>query len=812
MAFYTKIWVFLLCLTIFIGCDQKQTSSKELSAFVPQDASWVLKISNLEALRSETASNELLSAFDKASLNRTLHKKGSLLSYLNPKNECVLSLTKRNDSVWDYTVATKQDSSIFVIDSVSNKSVETLQYDGIAIQRVTLDGVKGFTAIKDSVFIASTSQQQLQAILKGVAPVSDNFEKVFKVLKNNELTSIIPKPTFQFSNAETHLLADYAALDVILGPNGIRASGVALAQDTLPKLLSVFEGQIAQQNDLETIIPASATRATSITLSDASLFIENLKKYRRDSLSITKLDVFSSTSELGEIQLPEGNAVVLKSIDSDLTNDALAASLTELETYRDTPIFQFNDGSVFKKTFQPFIQTDTVSLAFQLDNFFVFAENNNVAQTLISAVKNNSTLSNSAAFENAQTQISNASSFLTYGINEGVPSVLNNALKNEVILLTPSKELSGFSLALLQFRFDRDFAHIHFVCEESTGEKSSVAGVSEVFNKTLDNAIMGVPQFFSNHRSGTKNIVVQDIANKLHLLSNNGKTLWTKQLDGAILGAINEVDLLRNGRKQLAFATKNRLYVVDRNGKDVGAFPIKFKDDITQPLSVFDYDNNRKYRFVIVQGKEILLYDSNGKIVRGFTFKKAKSNIVLPVEHIRIGNKDYILIAEENGKINILSRTGTSRISVSKNFNFSENRMEREGSNFVIITAEHEKNSIDTKGKVSTQKLEVANNYHFATLGTTKVTLDDNLLRINGKLAELPLGIYTNPKVFNVNRKTYITITETQENKVYVFTKDATLVNGFPVFGSSVASMSEAKNKVLLTVIGQGNEVVLFQL
>lgn len=812
MTLPKKILFLVLCFTVFIGCDKKQTSSKALSAFVPKDASWVLKVINLEALRNETSNNELLSAFEDAALYKILNKKGSLLSYLNPKNQSIISLTKRNDSVWDYSVATKQDSLLFVIDAVANKSIETLQYDGVLINRITLDGTMGFTAIKDSVFIASTSQQHLQEILKGESPVSKNFEKAFKVLKNNELTSIISKPTYQFSKGETHLLADYSSLDVVLGPNGVRASGVALTQDPLPKLLSVFKGQIAQQNDLETIIPLEASKAISITISDASLFIENLKKYRGDSLSVSTVELFGSASELGEIELPEGNAIVLKSIDSDLTNDAFAASLTELETYRDTPIFTFNNGSVFKKTFTPFIQTDTVSLAFQLDNFFVFAENNTVAQTIISAVKNNTNLAKSSAFENAQSQISNASSFLSYGMKDGVAHVIQNVLKNEAISLNPSEKSSTFSLALLQYRFDRDFAHIHFVCEESNGAKISATGVSEVFSKTLDDAIMGAPQFFSNHRSGTKNIVVQDITNKLHMLSDNGKTLWTKELDGAIIGKINEVDLVRNGRKQLAFTTENKFYVLDRNGKDVGAFPIKFKDKVTQPLSVFDYDNNRKYRFVIVQGKEILMYDSNGKVVSGFTFKKAKSAITLPVEHIRIGNKDYILIAEENGKLSILSRTGKSRVSVNKKFNFSENRIEREGSNFVIVTEENEKNSITTSGKITTQKLNVADNYHFVTLGSTKVTLDDNLVRIDGKLAELPLGIYTNPQVFIANRNVYITITETQEKKLYLFRKNGTLVNGFPVFGSSAATISEAKKNVLITVIGQDNEVVLFKL
>ena len=47
----------------------------------------------------------------------------------------------------------------------------------------------------------------------------------------------------------------------------------------------------------------------------------------------------------------------------------------------------------------------------------------------------------------------------------------------------------------------------------------------------------------------------------------------------------------------MAFATKNRVYLVDILGNDVNDFPLKFKDDITKPLSVFDYDKNKDYRF-----------------------------------------------------------------------------------------------------------------------------------------------------------------------------------------------------------------------
>ena len=100
-------------------------------------------------------------------------------------------------------------------------------------------------------------------------------------------------------------------------------------------------------------------------------------------------------------------------------------------------------------------------------------------------------------------------------------------------------------------------------------------------------------------------------------------------------------------------------------------FPIKFKDEITQALAVFDYDKNRKYRFIITQGKEVLMLNSEGKKVKGFKFNKSISDIIFPPQHFRIAGKDYITIAEKNGQLNILSRVGKPRILAPKAFDFS---------------------------------------------------------------------------------------------------------------------------------------------
>jgi hypothetical protein len=159
-----------------------------------------------------------------------------------------------------------------------------------------------------------------------------------------------------------------------------------------------------------------------------------------------------------------------------------------------------------------------------------------------------------------------------------------------------------------------------------------------------------------------------------------------------------------------------------------------------------------------------------------------------------------------------LSRVGKPRISISKNFNFSEIPIAEEDNTFVVITKENTKERISEDGKITSQKLDVGSNYWFTINGKTKVTMDDNKLRINGKLAELPLGVYSRPNIVNVKLNSYITITETQEKKVYVFDKNGDILNGFPIYGTSAASFGDGngKNAKSLVVKGDADSIILY--
>ena len=802
-----------LCFILALGsCESNIAKQGELVDFIPQDPIVVFKINNLDGFSSDVANNSLIKSFDNTNAFTFFTENASVINHLHPESECVMAITDGPSDSINYTFLTAYHDALFIPDSIQNKTIETLTYGKTSLQRVEIENTISFSAIKDSVFIVSSSQQVLEEILDGKIEQNLGFKKIFRINKESELATFFKGNSISLSDSTITNFSSWGGLQVQLLPDGLTATGVVLAQDSVPQLLSVFEGQVPQQNDIELITPREVKSAVSFTFSDSELLLTKLAPFRKDSLPPDANGLFESINEVGALNFSTGNAIVLKSIDPLLTNDALALFTSENESFREVALNTFHVPNLFSETFGVLVSTAEVNTAFQIENFFVFTETKGIAQQIITAYKNNDCLNKTPYFETTSRELGNASSLLVFKTKGKIAPAFASFFGKEAASKIGALSLKNYPLAALQFSYDRDFAHINLVCKEAS-EKIQVAGsVGQQFSIVLDESILGNPMFFSNHRTRGKDVVVQDIKNKLYLISSSGKVLWKKQLDGAVLGAFNEIDLLKNGRKQLAFNTAKTFYVIDRKGKDVTPFPMKFKDPITQPLAVFDYDNKRNYRFVITQGNEVFMYDSKAKQVKGFTFKKTKSDIVLPPQHIRLGNKDYLLLAEESGKLNILSRVGKTRINVDHNFDFSSTPVQKEGTQFVVITKGNTKKTISQSGKVNSQKIAVTGAYAFKIKGQTKVTLDDNLLRINGNLVELPFGIYTAPEIFTVNRTTYITLTETQEKKVFVLTKSGNIVSGFPIYGSDIASLGDAKNNKRLHIVAKGEsaEIILY--
>src|SRR5690606_2571075 len=213
------------------------------------------------------------------------------------------------------------------------------------------------------------------------------------------------------------------------------------------------------------------------------------------------------------------------------------------------------------------------------------------------------------------------------------------------------------------------------------------------------------------------------------------------------------------------------------------------------------------------QQEEVLMYDGRGSAVSGFRFKKAADEITLPPKHIRIGKKDYILISEASGKLNILSRTGSSRVNVKERFNLSGNDWYEYNGGFASSSQEGDLIRISESGKVSREALGLADNHGLSATSKTLVTLSDNQLRIKGNTVSLDFGLYTEPQIFFLNNKIYVSVTDTQAHRVYLFDSNAELQPGFPVYGNSAIDLGNADGdaSLELTVMGDEDSVLVYE-
>ncbi|MFL1013630.1 ribonuclease HII [Flavisericum labens] len=744
-----------------------------------------------------------------------LEKRLENLSHFKPSSDILICFsTDENDSL-QYSIITKFNKSLFETDSLKNYTEETLNYKNKSITKSTLNKNTFYSTVVDSVFFASSSKKVTSAIF-GNRTVSNELEKIYKTSSNDKTLSVILKSTSNNTPVNSFFIEDslsfkkftnYLAIDLELGQNVMYFNGITKANDSTESLVNVFKNTIPQENQTQDISPSNSDGFLSITFDDFKTFETNLNRFNKKDSITQNSALFNNISEIGVIYEDENRAIVLNSIDVIATQEALLSEQTKIDTYRDVDIYNFSTPSLFPQIFSPFISYEKANSYCILDHFFVFAGNQDMLVNIIANYQNETTLSHRTYYNNISEKLSSAASFLQVSNTSTLKSIIDKNLKAE-----ENYKVKNDNISAIQFIYDNHFAHVNAIISKNK-TKVEQNSVSEELNIKLDNAILNNPQFVKNHITGQKEIVVQDVNNNLYLISNTGKILWKKQLQGNILGNIEQIDIYKNGRLQLIFATPNRVYVLDRNGKEVRPFPLKFNDKITQPLSVFDYDKRKNYRLMVTQGKNVLMYNVKGNIVKGFMFKSANGTILSQPKHFRIGRKDYLTLKTEN-KLYILDRIGKNRITPKSQSNYSNQPVFLYNNKFTTTTANGKLFSVDTRGNVSSAGLNLSEKHFLETTSKTLVAQSENKISIKNRTIEMDFGNYTRPSIFYIYDKIYVSTTDLQSHKVYLFDSQSKPITNFPVYGSSSIQLDniDRDRKLEFVTKGESNSVILYQI
>ena len=333
-------------------------------------------------------------------------------------------------------------------------------------------------------------------------------------------------------------------------------------------------------------------------------------------------------------------------------------------------------------------------------------------------------------------------------------------------------------------RINQNIALLDFYFSKAEETKESKDVYTEFF-LTFDNEIITDPIWLKNHINNQYDFIFQDSENYLYYYSNKGNLYWKKKIDEKIIGEIKQIDTYKNGRFQISFRTENRFYVLDRNGNEVKELSFKIDSgEINNPVSIFDYEKNRNYRFVFTNNNTIKMFDSKGKRVRGFKPDLFDSSIINSPTHIRIDGKDFIIVQLENNDLKILDRRGRERIKINEKIQFSENSIFSYLKTFTTTDNQGNLIQINMDGKLLKKNLNLSIDNLIDIKNDNLVYISENNLSIKGVNVKLPFGRYSKPKIFNESGDMLIGITNLDESDIYLYQDNGDLLDGFPVKGN----------------------------
>ncbi|MFD2696588.1 hypothetical protein ACFSQ0_01135 [Mesonia sediminis] len=817
------LYLFITFSILLSSCRKEKQLQKDLFEAIPPKTFAVLKTSDLSLFINQLNNQEwlkqqeydgFLTYFTQSFLNN---------NYLKLEEESLICFTPAGKDRPAITLLSKHTPELVDLDKIKDKKVTSYTYDNATVKHYTLNKVEAYTVQLEQLFVVSTSKLVLENIIRNFAtpiPQPAGLEKIYETGASAKFALFFNFPeviahfdqhfTRSFNNLKG--LTGWSILEISLEPEKIQLDGITQAVSAQSAIIDAFASVKPQHSELAAVVPLNAYAYTSFTFDQGKKLIEALGNEKKNSKTKDSLSLAETLVEIGSIHLPQGDVVAARALDISLSKEALLAHTQVSKNFRSIDIFKFDNADLFRKQFYPLITAKKLSYYCFLDNHLIFAEKIASIEHIIANYLNESTLINQNYYKETLSSLSDYSSILSVSLNDNFKNLLKDRLKSNLTKDIEQIKTNGFPITATQLVYDTNFAHVHMVMQKINRPSGNQNAIQVGTIKT-EKPINKAPFFFPYWRTGEQYIAVQDIDHLLQVFNYKGELVFSKALEGPILGEPQVVDLYNNSRLQIAFSTPHQLHILAVNGKSVKPFPLQFKSPQTQALGVFDYANNHNYRFVSTQNNVVLMWDKNGKQVKGFQMKPTSSPILNTPNHLRIESRDYISIPEESGSLHLLSRTGEERLKIKEKIDFSSAQWQVEKNKFSSLDTKG-KILIDEKAKLTRKDLGLQDNHTAAFKNGTWAISNENELLINDKRIQLDYGLYTQPAIFEFNKQSYITITDTQAQKVYVFDKNGELLPGFPVYGNSRASIEniDAKGKLELIVQGEKNSVLIYHL
>jgi WD40 repeat protein len=498
-------------------------------------------------------------------------------------------------------------------------------------------------------------------------------------------------------------LANWAELDLHLRNDILMLNGFSYSHTDENNYLNIFRGQSTVPITMESVIPAYSSAFLVLGLSDRELFHERylewllqagrLSGYDQMCASFVRLTgadpvkTFHSFMD-HEVAMvltgwdePEEKGESFLVIKTRSQSMALQAMLELLKHHADNAgnspdsyrhVYRADSEASFDIYSFPFDRTgellfgslfgpvNTSWFSF-VGNYLVFGESAGSVSEFIQANVLNRTLTFNSRFREFSEYLVTSSNLYFYSNVPRSAGMISSLFRDDIAASMTGNlgSLRKFQAMALQFNGGRELVYNNIFLKYSP---EVIEEPRTEWQTLLDTLSDFKPLLLVNHNTGENEIFVQDVNNTIYLINNAGRILWKKPLPGRIMGNVHQVDVFRNNRLQMLFNTREQIFLVDRNGNDVGRYPVRLPSPATGGISVFDYDNDKNYRiFTAHEDKSVTVRSREGNILSGWEFPGTEHNVYKEIRFFRIGGRDYIVFADRH-RVYITDRRGRIRV------------------------------------------------------------------------------------------------------------------------------------------------------
>ncbi|MCD4723790.1 MAG: DUF3352 domain-containing protein [Bacteroidales bacterium] len=656
---------------------------------------------------------------------------------------------------------------------------------------------------------------------------------------------------------ERKILPDFGSwsgIDLIIKNDELLMNGYTEAVDSLNHFLSLFRRQEPQKIEVTRILPYNTSLLLSFGFSDfESLYHKNVEYLKHDGVFPDRESKLSKMKSRYGNRLEKymtawvGNEMALALINPHLQDqksntflaihaqdiELAARNLKELSSsqytseYRDYIIRRIAIPELVPVIYGRIFSEIKENYYTQIEDYIVFANSSRSLENLINILLSGKTLEQNENFKEFTDNVSNLSNiFFYFNIRNSTPLLKEIlAIPLAGFIENNPEVIKNFEALAVQFKA---LNNMYFTSIYVRHNPAYIKEDLSIWKAYLDAPVHGQPYFVKDHRTNKLKIVAFDTLNNMYLIDHDGNINWKLNIGEKVISEVHTVDYYRNGKIQYLFNTENRIYLIDLLGRDVEGYPIDLKKKATNGLAVIDYDNNKDYRIMLaLDDNRVYNFDIKGKKIDGWKIPLSKGVITNPVQYLREGGKDYIIIADAEGNVKITDRRGRSRINLKKNIvnginsGFYVNETNSKG--IILSTDENGKLTyINSNGKIEQTDFGNFSKAHYFLYedfdnkgGKDFIFLDGNKLTVFDRFKNVMFSwefeneINSSPVIIPVSsREKLIGVVSGESRKIYLFDRAGNLLSTPDHIGKTrILIGSLNRDGQLNMIVGSGNTI-----